>query len=199
MFAFIRIAPPWKKRLEFSQDNLFCDEDSLMSRDPAKRATQNGPMKQATYPPVKRYVPVAVADSHSTLVGYLTWVFGFTGAHRFYYGKPVTGAIWFFTFGLLGIGWIVDAFLIPSMEREAESRFRAGQYSYNVGWVLLLLTGAWGIHRLYQGKVVTGLLYLLTCGVFGLGIVYDVLTFNEQIDELNAQDPVQGYAGYVWA
>jgi TM2 domain-containing membrane protein YozV len=40
--------------------------------------------------------------------------FGFTGAHRFYYGKPVTGTIWFFTFGLLGIGWLIDVFLIPA-------------------------------------------------------------------------------------
>ena len=41
-------------------------------------------------------------DTHSKAIGYLLWIFGFTGAHRFYYGKPVTGTIWFFTFGLLG-------------------------------------------------------------------------------------------------
>ncbi len=36
-------------------------------------------------------------DTHSKVIGYLLWIFGFTGAHRFYYGKPVTGTIWFFT------------------------------------------------------------------------------------------------------
>ena len=56
---------------------------------------------------------------HSKLIGYILWIFGFMGAHRFYYGKPVTGTIWFFTLGLFLIGWIVDLFLIPSMDRQA--------------------------------------------------------------------------------
>ena len=51
--------------------------------------------------------------THSKTIGYLLWIFGFTGAHRFYFGKPVSGAIWFFTLGLLGIGWLIDLFLIP--------------------------------------------------------------------------------------
>ena len=38
-------------------------------------------------------------DTHSKTIGYLLWIFGFTGSHRFYYGKPVTGTIWFFTLG----------------------------------------------------------------------------------------------------
>ena len=38
-------------------------------------------------------------DTHSKTIGYLLWIFGFLGAHRFYYGKPVTGTIWFFTLG----------------------------------------------------------------------------------------------------
>lgn len=57
-------------------------------------------------------------DTHSKLIGYLLWIFGFLGSHRFYYGKPVTGTIWFFTLGLLFIGWIIDLFLIPSMDRR---------------------------------------------------------------------------------
>ena len=36
-------------------------------------------------------------DTHSKVIGYLLWIFGFTGSHRFYYGKPITGTIWFFT------------------------------------------------------------------------------------------------------
>ena len=30
-------------------------------------------------------------NTHSKLIGYILWLFGFTGSHRFYYGKPVTG------------------------------------------------------------------------------------------------------------
>ncbi len=47
-------------------------------------------------------------DTHSKTIGYVLWIFGFTGAHRFYYGKSITGAIWFFTLGLLGVGWLYD-------------------------------------------------------------------------------------------
>ena len=65
-------------------------------------------------------------DTHSTPIGYLYWIFGFTGAHRFYYGKPISGTIYFYTLGLLGVGWLIDLFLIPSMDREADIRFAPG-------------------------------------------------------------------------
>ena len=65
-------------------------------------------------------------DTHRKSLGYILWLFGFTGSHRFYYGKPLTGTLYFFTLGLLGIGWLIDLFLIPSMDREADYRFRPG-------------------------------------------------------------------------
>ena len=30
-------------------------------------------------------------DTNSKVIGYLLWILGFTGSHRFYYGKPITG------------------------------------------------------------------------------------------------------------
>ncbi|MEM1114735.1 MAG: TM2 domain-containing protein [Pseudomonadota bacterium] len=127
------------------------------------------------------------SDTHSVLMGYLLWIFGFIGAHRFYFGKPVTGTIWFFTLGLFFIGWIIDLFLIPAMEREAEYRFVEGPVDYNISWILLTFLGVFGIHRFYMGKWLTGLLYLVTLGVFGLGILWDFLTLNEQISEVNRE------------
>ena len=63
----------------------------------------------------------------SVMMGYILWIFGFTGSERFYYGRPISGTIYFCTFGLLGIGWFLDLFLIPSMAREADLRFKRGQ------------------------------------------------------------------------
>jgi TM2 domain-containing membrane protein YozV len=124
-------------------------------------------------------------DTHSKFIGYCLWIFGFMGAHRFYYGKPITGTIWFFTLGLLFIGWIIDLFLIPGMDRKADRRFLAGPASYNVSWILLTFLGVFGIHRCYLGKWITGLIWLLTLGLLGLGILYDYWTLNSQIDQRN--------------
>ena len=42
----------------------------------------------------------------------LCFFFGVFGVHRFYVGKVGTGLLWLFTFGLFGIGWLVDIILI---------------------------------------------------------------------------------------
>ena len=104
---------------------------------------------------------MAYSDTHSKAIGYLLWIFGFMGAHRFYYGKPITGTLWFFTLGFFFIGWIVDFFLT--------------------------FLGIFGAHRLYMGKWVTAIIYFFTVGLFGVGILYDYWTLNEQISVKNMQ------------
>ncbi|KLV04976.1 MULTISPECIES: NINE protein [Photobacterium] len=126
-------------------------------------------------------------DTHSKLIGYLLWIFGFLGAHRFYYGRPVTGTIWFFTLGLLGIGWLIDLFLIPSMDREADLRYQSGDIDYSVAWLLLTFLGVFGVHRMYMGKWLTGILYFLTFGFFLIGVLVDFWTLNEQISVKNRE------------
>ena len=126
-------------------------------------------------------------DSHSLLVGYILWIFGFLGAHRFYFGKPVSGTIYFFTLGLFLIGWIVDLFLMPKLEETAERRYRTGRKNYSISFILLTFTGIFGFHRFYLGKILTGLLYLLTLGLFGIGIIYDYWTLNEQVHAVNSE------------
>ena len=98
----------------------------------------------------------------------------------------MTGTIWFFTLGLLGIGWLIDLFLIPGMDREADLRFRAGRVDYTVAWVLLTFLGFFGVHRFYLGKWITGIIYLCTASLLGIGYLYDFWTLNDQITVVNA-------------
>jgi TM2 domain-containing membrane protein YozV len=128
-------------------------------------------------------------NTHSVVIGYLLWIFGFMGSHRFYYGRPVSGTIYFFTLGLFFIGWLVDLFLIPSMDRQADISYTAGIIDYNLAWILLTFLGIFGIHRFYMGKWPTGLIYLLTGGLFLVGIIYDFWTLNEQICTINRTYP----------
>ena len=131
------------------------------------------------------------APTHSKVIGYVLWVFGFTGSHRFYYGKPVSGTIWFFTAGLFLVGWIIDLFLIPSMARRADRRYVAGPKDYSLAWILLTFLGVFGVHRFYLGKWGTGILYLVTLGIFGVGLIHDFWTLNSQVSELNLSKQVR--------
>jgi TM2 domain-containing membrane protein YozV len=123
-----------------------------------------------------------VKGTHETWLGYIFWILGFTGLHRFYFGKKISGAIWFVTLGVCGIGWLVDLFLIPRMRREADARYRQGGKDFTLGWLLQAFLGVFGLHRFYLGKWVTGLVWLLTGGLLGVGWIYDFFTLNEQLE-----------------
>ncbi|HKK48128.1 MAG TPA: TM2 domain-containing protein [Alkalispirochaeta sp.] len=43
------------------------------------------------------------------------------------------------------------------------------------------LIGVAGLHRFYLGKPVSGIFFLMTGGIFGLGTLYDALTMPQQV------------------
>jgi len=56
------------------------------------------------------------ANKPRYVVTYLLWLFGgWFGLHRFYLRQWFGGLLYMCTFGFLGIGWLLDAFLIPRM------------------------------------------------------------------------------------
>ena len=64
----------------------------------------------------------------STGTAYLVWCgcfLGVFGLHRLYTGNIVTAIIWFLTFGIFGIGQLVDLVLVPRLVRTANLGFEA--------------------------------------------------------------------------
>lgn len=43
---------------------------------------------------------------------------GICGVQHFYLGKIFRGLLWFFTFGLLGVGLLIDLFTLPRQVRK---------------------------------------------------------------------------------
>jgi TM2 domain-containing membrane protein YozV len=134
-------------------------------------------------------------STHNVTIGRLLCIFGFTGAHRFYFGKRKSGLLMFlvalscwlvFPLVILIPWWIVDFFLISGMDKAADQRYRSGPLNYSVAWLLMTFLGLFGAHRFYQGKVATGLLFALSGGLFGVGWLYDFWTLNQQISDSNA-------------
>ena len=58
---------------------------------------------------------------------YILWLGGFlslNGLHRLYNGKIATGLLWLCTFGLFGVGQLVDLFLIPNMVEDYNTKMK---------------------------------------------------------------------------
>ncbi len=66
----------------------------------------------------------------STGIAYLLWCacfFGGCGIHRFYLGRYGTGILYLFTFGLFGVGQLIDLFRIPRMVEHENLKWQLRQ------------------------------------------------------------------------
>jgi len=62
--------------------------------------------------------------------------------------------------------------------------------SIGVAYILLIFLGFLGIHQFYLGKIGRGILYLLTAGLFFVGVIVDLFTLPSQVKTINARRAV---------
>jgi TM2 domain-containing membrane protein YozV len=140
---------------------------SCLVRD-ANRRIENGPDHQ---------------DELSVVDAYLLWFpLGLIGLHHYYLRRPAWGVAYTLTLGLLGIGWIIDAFRLPSLVTDANERLalqharshEPRQVRLTDVYVLgLTPAGLVGAHHFYLHRVGFGMYYLLTLGGCGVGWIVD--------------------------
>lgn len=56
---------------------------------------------------------------------------------------------------------------------------------------LISFFGWLGFHRFYLGKVGTGILWIITFGVFGIGALIDLFTLGGQVDQYNTTEELK--------
>jgi hypothetical protein len=75
--------------------------------------------------PAQRRLPrwrAGGGEQRSLALSYLLWcasLVGLCGLQRFYNRKPLSGLLWLLTFGLCGVGQLVDLLLIPELVEQA--------------------------------------------------------------------------------
>ena len=129
-------------------------------------------------------LPSPPKDMATLLKLYLT--LGLFGAHRLYTCEPYIALLYLATFGLLGLGWLSDAFQLAYLLDRAEHPWAYEKYSLFTAYQLLLPPfGLLGLHQFYVGRGDRGWWYAATGGLLGLGVLRDVFTLPLQVREAN--------------
>jgi TM2 domain-containing membrane protein YozV len=117
---------------------------------------------------------------------------GILGAHHFYLGRYFFGIAYFFTFGLLGFGWLVDLFRLPFLVNRTNEKIQNKEsvpspekVYLDDAYVLWFPFGITGFHHFYLRRYLWGVLYFMTFGVFGIGWIVDMCRIPSLVQECN--------------
>ena len=113
----------------------------------------------------------------------LCMFFGLLGIHRFYVGKIGTGLLQLVTFGAFGIWTLIDYIILLTGSFRDKEGFRVlmpesdniSSKDFTPTALLCMFFGWLGFHRFYVGKILTGILMLLTLGGFGIWALIDFI------------------------
>lgn len=127
-----------------------------------------------------------VSDKGLVPASLLCFFLGFLGFHRFYVGKHLTGVLMLVTLGGLGIWQIIDFVRISvgtfkdkddlPLKQSPLSTLKVSEKSKTPAILLCFFLGFLGFHRFYVGKILTGILMLVTLGGLGIWQLIDLIT-----------------------
>ena len=125
-----------------------------------------------------------ISDKGFTVVYILAWLIGYLGIHRFMVGKIGSGVAMLLTLGGLGVWWLVDLVMLALGNfKDKEGRPivtppEEGMSDKNLGMILVLFIflAFFGIHRFMAGKVLTGILFIITLGGIGIWALIDLIS-----------------------
>jgi TM2 domain-containing membrane protein YozV len=107
---------------------------------------------------------------------------GTLGVHRFYTGRIVSGIFQLLTFGGFGIWTLIDLIMIVNGDFTDQYNrplnhppVMGGNRSWTTTAFLCMFLGWLGVHRFYNGRVVSGIFMLLTGGGFGIWTLIDLI------------------------
>jgi len=105
------------------KNNLVNNQQSVA----AQNIPENQPpgcSKQQFYNTVPTVILATRAPTEKSLVEayILSFPLGFLGVHHFYLRRPGFGILYFFTFGLFGMGVLIDWFRMPWLVKNANER-----------------------------------------------------------------------------
>lgn len=116
---------------------------------------------------------------------------GILGFQHFYLHRHLFGILYFFTFGLLGVGYIVDWFRTPVLvKRKNEENY--GDRNPNIkyvddAYILWFPFGLLGFHHFYLQRYLWGILYFFTFGLLGVGWIIDGFRLSCMVKDFNKE------------
>lgn len=113
---------------------------------------------------------------------------GLLGAHHYYLNRFGFGLLYTFTFGIFGVGYIVDWFRFPVLLKRSN---KGGTMLHNThkhlddAYLLWFPLGFLGFHHFYLNRRGWGLLYMYTFGFLGIGWLVDLCRMRTLVENCN--------------
>lgn len=123
------------------------------------------------------------------------FLFLYTGFHQFYLRRCGWGVLYLLTFGMLGVGVLMDWFRMPvlfkryklklKMQSEGKDEGLPEERYLDDAYLCCFPLGLLGFHHFYLRRPCWGVLYFCTLGFFGIGFLIDMCRMKSLVDDAN--------------